>query len=207
MYIISQKELTFMTRLEQEKEQFIKSMETIKEILEKIKKFKDLATVKEFAQDMFTLRGHFENAFAKVEEFNLREETFSQPKSEYPDLKALHDEFKPFDKLIEMAKDVEDWITDATTMSFMKNNPSKLDSDMKGAHQLCFTLNKTLMEDYPDTAQVTQDLKADIEKFRQYMPLIKSLRSDAIKEDDWQEILAAVGDSAKGLELTEDLTL
>ena len=45
-----------MSKLDQEKENFIKSIESYKQLLEKIKKFKDLQNANEFAADSFSLR-------------------------------------------------------------------------------------------------------------------------------------------------------
>ena len=42
-YMIQNKEVIFMTKLEQEKESFLKSIDQFKENFEKIKKFHDIA--------------------------------------------------------------------------------------------------------------------------------------------------------------------
>lgn len=52
----------------------------------------------------------------------------------------------------------------------------------------CFQLYKKLNEDYPETAEVAQDLRQQIEGFSKNLPLIKSFTSEAILEEDWKEI-------------------
>lgn len=55
----------------------------------------------------------------------------------------------------------------------------------------CFQLNKKLSDDFPDTAAVAMIVKGKLEKFRLYLPLIKCITSEAIGEEDWNEIRAA----------------
>jgi len=49
-------------------------------------------------------------------------------------------------------------------------------------------LYKKLIEDYPDTAEVAQDLRGTIEAFSKNLPLIKSFTSEAMQGEDWEEI-------------------
>lgn len=48
-YMIQNKEVLFMSKLDQEKDQFVKSIEVFKQNLEKIKKFNNLQHANEFA--------------------------------------------------------------------------------------------------------------------------------------------------------------
>lgn len=52
-----------MTKLETEKDQFWKSIESYKAHFEKIKKFNDLRTVNEFSHDALDLRDKLDKAF------------------------------------------------------------------------------------------------------------------------------------------------
>jgi len=45
-----------------------------------------------------------------------------------------------------------------------------------------------LNEDYPETAEVAQQLKAQIEEFSKNLPLITCFTSEAINDEDWKEI-------------------
>jgi hypothetical protein len=55
-----------LAKLEQEKENFAKSIELYKEHFAKIKKFNDLRTVNEYSQDAFALYENLNLAFDKV---------------------------------------------------------------------------------------------------------------------------------------------
>ncbi len=75
-YMIKSKEVIFMAKLDQEKDNFIKSIEGFKQSFEKIKKFKDLNSAAEYSADAFQLRENLNQAFDKVRQFNDREALF-----------------------------------------------------------------------------------------------------------------------------------
>ena len=52
-------------------------------------------------KDAFDLKNLIENAKDKIQQFNEREETFSQQKSEWPKLDELEKSFKPFYDLLD----------------------------------------------------------------------------------------------------------
>jgi hypothetical protein len=45
-----------------------------------------------------------------------------------------------------------------------------------------------LIEDYPETAEVANELKAKISVFAKNLPLIKCFTSEAVLDEDWNEI-------------------
>jgi hypothetical protein len=49
----------------------------------------------------------------------------------------------------------------------------------------CFQLNKKLAGDYDETAEVALRVKEKIEVFRDHLPLIKCITSEAMSEEDW----------------------
>lgn len=59
-----------MTKLEQDKEQFLKSIEVYYKDFQKIKTFKNIDELKEFAVDANGLEDRFEDARNKIVEFN-----------------------------------------------------------------------------------------------------------------------------------------
>jgi hypothetical protein len=49
-------------------------------------------------------------------------------------------------------------------------------------------LYKKLIEDYPETAEVATALKEKIGIFAKNLPLIKCFTSEAVLDEDWNEI-------------------
>jgi len=54
-----------------------------------------------------------------------------------------------------------------------------------------------LIEDYPDTAEVAQELRGKIDIFSKNLPLIKCFTSEAVLDEDWNEIQKVVDESVQ----------
>lgn len=52
-------------------------------------------------------------------------------------------------------------------------------------------MDRKLRDDFPDTAAVALIIKGKLEKFREFLPLIKCITSEAIGAEDWDEIKVA----------------
>jgi len=66
-----------------------------------------------------------------------------------------------------------------------------MESSINLWHMTCFQLNKKLADDFPDTAAVAVIIKGKLERFREFLPLIKCITSEAIGAEDWDEIKVA----------------
>jgi len=76
----------------------------------------------------------------------------------------------------------------------MGQDPQKIDSEVKRWTSACFVLYKKLNEDYPETSEVCQDLRKQVEEFSKNLPLIKCFTSEAINlEEDWKDIIDVIG--------------
>lgn len=69
----------------------------------------------------------------------------------------------------------------------------------------CFQLYKKLNEDYPETAEVAQELRAKIEKFSKNLPLIKCFTSEAMIPEDWDEISKLIGPLGNPFDFPNDI--
>lgn len=65
-------------------------------------------------------------------------------------------------------------------------------------------LYKKLIEDYPETADVATALKEKIGVFAKNLPLIKCFTSEAVLDEDWNEIQKVVEESVQPDPFTQD---
>jgi len=86
--------------LEQEKDKFKRDLDEYKEKFTRIKQFTDISKVTDFSKISNELEKNLATGFATVENFNRRENLFKMKVSEWPELKELSDNFKPFYDLI-----------------------------------------------------------------------------------------------------------
>jgi hypothetical protein len=191
---VNEKNELFATRLAQEQEVFTKQITSFQQQFEKIKEFKKLGQLHEFMMDSFNLDNNINNAKEKIKEFHERENLFGNPETPYPDLDDLDKYFRPFCTLIGMAKDVEDALKDWKTERLMSiQDPSKIGGSIQSWTSECFKLQKKLVDDYPETAEVAVELRKTINEFSKNLPLIESFTSDAVDVEDWKEICEVVG--------------
>jgi dynein heavy chain len=68
-----------------------------------------------------------------------------------------------------------------------------MESNINQWHMSCFQLNKKLIkEEFNATAEVAVAVRHKLEVFKEHMPLIKCITSEAITEEDWNEIKTLV---------------
>jgi len=87
-----------------------------------------------------------------------------------------------------MSHEVKQLLREWTEERLMTRDTEAIFSSISQWQSSCFQLYKKLNEDYPETAEVAQDLRAQIETFSKNLPLIKAFTSEAILEEDWKEI-------------------
>jgi len=93
-----------------------------------------------------------------------------------------------------MSFDVKQGLTDWTSYRLMGQDPNKIQSEVQKWNSNCLQLYKKLNEDYPETSEVCQALRTQIEGFSKNLPLIKCFTSEAINiDEDWKEIIEVIG--------------
>ena len=104
--MIGEKNEQFGARLENEKDTFQKQVTSFNQQFSNIKEFQGLDQVDKFFMDSFNLKRQLEQGFNTVRQFHEREDLFGLPRTPYPDLDDIQQNFKPFFDLISMAHDV-----------------------------------------------------------------------------------------------------
>lgn len=169
------------------------SLQSYQESFEKIKLFDSIDAVNDTVKDTMELRQNIDNAREKIELFNEREQTFAQQPSEWGNLDTLDKEFKPFYDLLDVAFNVGSMLQDWTNQPLANQDYESMDSNINAWHLSCFKLNKQLLsEEYNSTAEVAVAVRHKLEAFKEHMPLIKCITSEAITEEDWNEIKTLV---------------
>lgn len=191
---IAERNEAMSAKLETEKESFNKQIIQFQDHFDRIKEFKSLDQSQEFNMEAFTLYKDINKAHDLVKQFHDREILFGLPETPYPDLDDIDKSFKPFFDLITMSFDVKQGLTDWTSDRLMGQDPNKIQSEVQKWNSNCLQLYKKLNEDYPETSEVCQALRTQIEGFSKNLPLIKCFTSEAINiDEDWKEIIEVIG--------------
>lgn len=100
------------------------------------------------------LRQNIDNAREKIEQFNEREQTFSQQPSEWGQLDTLDKEFKPFYDLLDVAFNVGSMLQDWTNQPLANQDYESMETNINQWHMSCFQLKKKLDLEFTATAEV-----------------------------------------------------
>ncbi len=79
-----------------------------------------------------------------------------------------------------------------TNQPLANQDYESMEQNINSWYMACFQLKKKLSEDYPATADVADKVKQKLEDFREHLPLIKCITSEAVFDDDWTEIRVLV---------------
>ena len=187
--ILSQEE-QFIAKLDAEKDQFVKDLTSYKEIFKKIQSFNDVNTLSEFYKEASQLFQNIEQSRDKVETFNMREGRLNQAKSEYPDFDELRVNFEPFYNLLNTAQESHRSLGEYKTSPLLQGLFAYEDAEMNVStwQKTLFKLAKNLTLNYPDASDAATDFKKKVDDFSFNLPLMKCVMSEALHEEDWNEI-------------------
>ena len=141
----------------------------------------------------YNLKKEIEDGFEKATQFNNRENIFRIEPSLWPELDEISKEFAPFSDLISLADEVLRNLNDWEKEKLYGQSYEEIKSLVFEWLAKCNQLTKKLDEDYPDTADVSKELKRRIDDFSKNLPLIRCFLSEAVGPEDWVMIVEAVG--------------
>lgn len=178
------------TELEKQKDLFDKELNKYQNMFSEVVQFNDIDSAKNKYRAAFELYAGIEKAVAKAKELNDDEGLLEIKKTEYSTLDKLGKDFQPFYTLIKFSEDIQLSIDGWKTNPFISLKPSEIEDDIKHWNASLETLNKQL-EEYKDQADVALQLKNMVADFTLNLELIKCLRSEAMKEEEFNEISKA----------------
>jgi dynein heavy chain len=117
----------------------------------------------------------------------------NQPLTQYPDLETLRTDFIPFFDLLDTAYSAMMNLTDYYQSPLINQEYETMEDQVQKWYTTFFKLQKKLNEDFGDASDVAGELKKKIEDFRENLPLIKCIMSEAIHQEDWEEIKTVTG--------------
>jgi dynein heavy chain len=188
------KEEEFIQKLDAEKENFLKTLANMKADYAKIKTFKDPSTIFEFWKDSVALDNQINESIFLVEKFNNREARLNQQKQDYPDFEELRTSFQPFNDLLTTAQNMKTTLTEwyAQPLLSMPLDYESIENQVTTWFQQLNKLTNKLDEDFPDAADASREFVKEVIKFQEHLPLIKCIMSEALQQEDWNDIKEAI---------------
>ncbi|XP_077458505.1 dynein axonemal heavy chain 1 [Stigmatopora argus] len=166
---------------------FEQRIETVQRVVEKFVGFADIDHATELANDVRRASKELKECQGLAQTYNTRERLFGNPVTNYDRLHKMVKQFQPFYDLWTTTYDWiirhESWLNDPLTSI----DPELLERNVTGAQD---TMNKCIKQfkNNPDCQSVASVIRAKIEEFRPYVPLVQGLRNPGMRMHHWDAL-------------------
>ncbi|KAM9486848.1 dynein axonemal heavy chain 7-like, partial [Clarias gariepinus] len=194
--IAKEKTVQFQDFLKLRCERFVEELEGYSKQVEGFTLLGDLSEVSKYLKKAQTLNSKLETAMEKIEGFNLEEESFGWPVSQYPLCKTVQDQLLPYLRLYQTATEFQAEHHQWLNGHLMSINPDKVEGDVSNYWRSLNKLEKNLQNSSMALQIITQ-VKAEVEDFKQHIPLVQVLCNPGLRDRHWEAMSAVVGFSLK----------
>ncbi|KAI5107507.1 dynein heavy chain 7, axonemal isoform X1 [Silurus meridionalis] len=194
--IAEEKTVQFQDFLKLRCERFVEDMEAYAKQVEDFASFGDLSEVSRYLKKAQALNSKLDTAMEKIEGFNLEEEVFGWPVSQYPVRKEVQEQLLPYLCLYQTATEFQtehqQWLNGPLTSI----NPDKVEANISNYWRSLYKLEKGF-QDSPKALHIAVQVKAQVEDFKQHIPLVQVLCNPGLRDRHWEAMSAIVGFSLK----------
>uniref|UniRef100_A0A673XVJ3 Dynein axonemal heavy chain 12 n=1 Tax=Salmo trutta TaxID=8032 RepID=A0A673XVJ3_SALTR len=128
----------------------------------------------------------------QIEGFNQEEEAFNWPMSQYPQRKKVQDRLLPFLRLYETAAEFQNQHRKWVHGPLSAVNPDKVEGDVGNYWRALYKLEKGF-GDMPKALHIASRVKAEVEAFKEHIPLVQVLCNPGLRDRHWNTMSAVVG--------------
>ncbi|KAM9486846.1 dynein axonemal heavy chain 7-like [Clarias gariepinus] len=197
--IVTEKTVELQELLKLRCKKFVEELEGYAVEVEDFTTFGDLSQLSVYLKMAQLLNSRLETAMEKVSHFNMEEESFGWPITQYPLRKIIQDQLQPYLRMYQTAAEFQTdhrrWIRGSLTSI----NPDKVEGDVSNYWRSFNKLEKGL-HDSTMALQLISQVKTQVEDFKQHIPLVQVLCNPGLRDRHWATMSTIVGFPLKPLE-------
>ncbi|XP_060786498.1 dynein axonemal heavy chain 7-like [Neoarius graeffei] len=197
--IFHEKTAKFQELLKSQCKKFVEELESYAEQVEEFVLFEDLSELSKYLKKAQALNSKLETAMEKIEGFNLEEEAFGWPITQYPVRKKVQDKLLPYLQLYRTATEFQTEQHHWLHGPLMSIDPRKVEENVSKYWRSLYHLEKEF-QDLPSALNLIAQVKVEVENFRQHIPLVQVMCNPGLRDRHWDAMSDMVGFSLKPLE-------
>ena len=205
---IEMDKIKMIDKLAFEKNDFDGVVSQFAEKVRRAQSFEDYSKEQEYVEAVNGIQNEILDAKATAKKFNMREEVFGFPPTEFIELDAAEEELAPYFELWNMISDYHANLHEYLNGNFMELDGPKIKKEVDSWWKGSYKLKAALEEDCPEAAECAQALRDETALFKKKLPIIEALANPALKDRHWERLSDKLGtpivpyDEATGTELT-----
>lgn len=176
-----------------------KFLEHLVDMNNRIGKFKEKGNTR--ALDEYTvllddLKKQLSHAEGQKEDIQKKEEMLGWEMTEFEQLDQAFDLLDPYDKLWSLVAQHQECNRKWTRSPLFSGDidPNKVESDVQAMWRTSFKLKAQFEQDkVPKPENVATKVKADLDAFKEHVPLLHALLNPGLRDRHWKDISAVVG--------------
>ncbi|KAM6984938.1 dynein axonemal heavy chain 7-like [Aplochiton taeniatus] len=173
-------------------ERFNEELESYSKQVEEFLTFGDLSEISKYLKKAQALNSKLEAAMDKIDGFNLEEESFGWPVTQYPLRKKVQDRLLPFLRLYETACEFQGQHRKWVHGPLSAVNPDKVEGDVGNYWRALYKLEKGF-QDCPKALHIATKVKAEVEAFKENIPIVQVLCNPGLRDRHWEAMSTVVG--------------
>ncbi|KAM8934175.1 dynein axonemal heavy chain 7 [Pelodytes ibericus] len=175
---------------------FIEELDNYAKQVVEFEAYGDIQEVNRYLKKAQSLNSKLDLAVEKVDQLNAEEESFGWAASQYPQRKKVQDSLSPFLRLYETTVEFNTKYKTWMEGSYSSVNPDLVEQDVGNYWRVLYKLERTFHE-LPNALLLTSKIKAKVEEFKEYLPLIQIVCNPGLRDRHWDAMSAIVGNSIK----------
>nr|AML30857.1 axonemal inner arm dynein heavy chain 1 [Marsilea vestita] len=149
-----------------------------------------------------TLSSNLAAAQSYSESINAEEQLFGMAQTKYNQIPAMVTGLDPFLKLWKIAGSFKKYEDEWMSCPFFSLDIEKVENEVMNMWKVIYKLIKQFGDDYEEPAKVANAVKANIEHFKENLPLFRCLSNPGLRERHFDKISEIVGFEIKGEDKT-----